>query len=305
VPIPGILVALLGVVTVLSLIARNRAPFEMLEHFRPHLIVAGLAGAALCLALSFLWEWALVSFGLALVNYAALPARAWLRPEPQLEKNPGLTVVWANVWEKDTALERTLDWAKAQDADLILLTEFPKMDAAAVLPGDYAHRLDSGSDFKKYEIRVVALSRMPIEGGEVRAGPGPHIRPWLTFSVSVDGQRLNLAATHPVPPYTPKMLAERAAQIALLSPAEPFVIAGDFNATPWTPGYAAIPGKRVGAYLFKPTWFNSLPLLGLPIDHIMVSPGLKASVYRVSPGLGSDHRAILARVHLPCRAGGP
>ena len=113
------------------------------------------------------------------------------------------------------------------------------------------------------------------------------------------GKTLNIIAAHPVPPHTTSLTQERDRHIAMLSAHthEPFLLAGDFNVTPWSPGFNGIPGRRIGAYLFAPTWFSNLPLLGLPIDHIMVSPALKASAYRVAPSTGSDHRALLARVH--------
>ena len=61
-----ILIALLSAVTLVSLYRRAHWPAELLTHFRPHLIVAGLGGAALCLLTGERWGWALISLGLAL-----------------------------------------------------------------------------------------------------------------------------------------------------------------------------------------------------------------------------------------------
>lgn len=303
-PILLVILVLYGLKTLASVAIRRAWPMELVHHFRPHMILAGVIGALLCLLLGERWEWTAICGGLALINYATMPARRWVKPEAHLSGAAGLTVVWANVWHKQPALERTLAWAKAQNANVILVGEYPATDSAAVLPGDYPHRLDPGpvAD-KKYARRVVAFSRLPIIGGEIVQGPGPSLRPFLKFVVEVDGRPLHIIATHPVPPTLPRLLKERDAQIAQVRAlmVEPFVLAGDFNATPWTPVFADIPGRRIGAYLFKPTWAFSLPLLGLPIDHIMISPAMKASDYRVAPFTGSDHRAILARVHLPSR----
>ncbi|MDP3496027.1 MAG: endonuclease/exonuclease/phosphatase family protein [Hyphomonadaceae bacterium] len=121
----------------------------------------------------------------------------------------------------------------------------------------------------------------------------------MACNITVGETRLNVVAVHPTPPNTPQLLRERDAHIDAVKARmrEPFILAGDFNATPWCPAFSSIPGRRVGGYLFAPTWFSNLPLLGLPIDHIIVSPALKASAYRVAPSTGSDHRALLARVH--------
>ena len=299
-----ILIALLGVVTLVSLFRRAHWPVELLTHFRPHLIVSGIGGALLCLLAGERWEWSVISLGLALINYAVLPAPRWVRSEAHLAGGPGLTVVWANVWQKKAALERTLDWAKAERADLILIGEHPNIDPSEMLLGDYPYRIDTGiAPERPFCIRIVAYSRTPIVNGAVHAGPGPNHRPFLTFAVVVADRALNIIAAHPVPPHTTSLTQERDRHIAMLSAhaREPFLLTGDFNVTPWSPGFKGIPGHRVGAYLLAPTWFNNLPLLGLPIDHIMVSPALKASSYAVALSTGSDHRAIKARVHLPAK----
>lgn len=295
-----ILISLLGFVTLASLTWRSRWPIELLTHFRPQLILAGVVGAAPCLALGERWEWAAFSAGLALVNYAALPAPRWTKLESRLASTPGLTVVWANVWKKREPLQRTLAWAKSRNADLILIGEFPDMDSATCLPDDYPHRVDTGPmPAGAYLTRVTIFSRLPLENVEQPAWPGPHHRPWVKFNVNVGGTALAVVAVHPTPPNTAGVLHERDVHIASLAGhmREPFVLAGDFNATPWCPVFKSIPGRRVGDYLFKPTWLSGLPLLGLPIDHIMTSPTLKASAYEVAKSMGSDHRALLTRIH--------
>jgi len=264
------------------------------------LIVAGLGGAALCLLTGERWGWALISLGLALINVGVLPSPRWVTPEARFSASPGLTIVWANVWKKRHALERTLDWAKALNADLILIGEFPDADPTTLMAGDYPHRVDTGpTPSETFVTRIVAFSRIPLEGEELLPGPGPSHRPWIVCKVRIGQAQINVAAVHPTPPNSPKLQQERDAHIAMIGKRtiEPFVLAGDFNATPWCPAFRLIPGRRVGAYLLKPTWFSNLPLLGLPIDHIMVSPNLKVSAYRVAPSTGSDHRALMARVH--------
>lgn len=300
-PIIPILIALYGVATLLSLWRRAHWPGELLTHLRLQLIAAGIVGAGICLAVGERWEWASIALGLALVNYGALPAQRWIRPDAGLAGAPGLTLVWANVWQGPKSLQRTLAWAKAQNADVIVIGEYPNVDPAEMLVGDYPHRLDTGpAPDARYAVRMVAFSRLPLAEGQVHAGPGPKVRPFLSMRIDVGGAWLSVMGVHPVPPYTMSLLTERDKHIAMLAPLlrAPFAIAGDFNATPWCPGYGAIPGRRVGQFLYAPTWFTSLPLLGLPIDHIMTSAGVTASRYRVSPLLGSDHRAILARLHL-------
>jgi endonuclease/exonuclease/phosphatase (EEP) superfamily protein YafD len=294
-----VLVILYGAATLLSLYRPAKWPAELLTHFRPQWIAAGLLGAALCSAAAD-WGWAAIALGLALTHYAAMPAQLWFKPETRLAATPGLTIVWANVWKKRKALERTLVWAQAMNADVVVIAEFPTLDAAGVATGAYLHRVDTGQHPRKpYSVQMVAFSRLPVVDSAVHDGPGPMQRPFLSFSIMIGDWPVRVVAAHPVPPYTPAMQEERDAHIALLGPITqaPFVLAGDFNCTPWSPGYGKIPGTHIGAYMFAPTWLTRLPLIGLPIDHIMVSVGLRASAFRIGPATGSDHRPIMARVH--------
>lgn len=80
------------------------------------------------------------------------------------------------------------------------------------------------------------------------------------------------------------------------------ILAGDFNAAPWhgvlsdtgacQSALAAADSGSVG------TWPTYLPkILGIPIDHIMVSKtrwGTVSSTLTTVPG--SDHRALLAKL---------
>lgn len=289
--------------TALSMV-RNRAwPIELLTHFRPQAIAASLALALVALLLG---EFILLAMaiGLAMLNWALMRTYSWLRPDAGLAARPGLTIVWANVWTKRAALERTLNWAQAQNADVVLIGEFPDGDSAdpELAPG-YPHRLDGmpGVATQKWSSRVVAFSKQPISAARVVPAPSGFVRPFLAFTVEVTGGGpLNVYAVHPNAPLKADLQRDRDAMIELLARtvAPPFVVAGDFNATPWCPVFSKLPGVRVGS-AFDPTWLNRIPLLGLPIDHIMVSAGMRPSLYTVGPFLGSDHRPLLARIHPP------
>ncbi len=301
------LVMLYGAATLLSLVARRRWPVELLQHFRPQMIVAGAIGAMLCFLMEPMWGWGAIAAGVVLINIAALPAPRWIRPDASLSGQPGLTIVWANVWTEAVPHRRALEWARSQNADIILIGEYPKgLSPEDDLPDDYPHRFAGPpqSATGAYATRLAVFSRVPLDDTTIHRGPGPHERDFATFSVAMGDRQLNVIAVHPVPPMTAKLTVERDQQIAQLAPLarEPFLVAGDFNATPWTPAFADIPGRRVGAYLFAPTWLSKLPLVGLPIDHVLGSPTLKVSRYEVGPNLGSDHRALLARVHLPAKS---
>lgn len=296
--IEQIFVVAVLMLTALSLFARLGWPFELFTHFRPHFVVLALIGA--------LWTLggdqtlAAISAFCALINLTRMAGAKPLQPNSALEGKPGVTVVWANVWKKPQALKRTIDWARSNSADLILIGEFPAIDSAGVAP-DYPTLLDTGKDEGAvWTSRIVAFSRLPTRHLEVLRPPGRDRRPFLKFVIDLPGgEALTVAPIHPAAPIKPYMLKDRNDAIRMLGDLVhgPFLIAGDFNATPWCPVFPKIPGRRIGVGLTKPTWLTSIPMLGLPIDHITVSKGILASRYEVGPFLGSDHRALLVRIH--------
>jgi endonuclease/exonuclease/phosphatase (EEP) superfamily protein YafD len=302
--IAEIFVALVLALTVLSLFARLGWPFELFSHFRPHFAVLGVIGTPLALAYSNDPAIAAISAFCALTNITRMHGSTPLAADASFKDRPGLTVIWANVWKKSEALQRTLDWARSQGADLILIGEFPAVESSG-LAADYPNVFDTGFDpAVRGQTRIVAFSRLPARNLQVLAPQTPERRPFLKFVLDLPGgEALTVIPVHPTAPVTAAMHRDRNASIAMLGDLAraSFLIAGDFNATPWSPVYPRIPGRRIGVGLWRPTWLTNLPLLGLPIDHIKVSPGIVASHYDVAPFLGSDHRALIARIHFAAR----
>ncbi len=52
----------------------------------------------------------------------------------------------------------------------------------------------------------------------------------------------------------------------------------------------------VSGFGLKPTWPTSLPLLMIPLDHCLLSPGLRVTSFEVGPRVGSDHLPVLVEI---------
>ena len=74
------------------------------------------------------------------------------------------------------------------------------------------------------------------------------------------------------------------------------LVIGDMNATPWAGRLRAVSAEMVRlSPALGSTWFSSLPVLGLPIDHAFVTSDLRASA-KVGPGVGSDHLPLIVSI---------
>jgi endonuclease/exonuclease/phosphatase (EEP) superfamily protein YafD len=271
-------------------------PVEMLANLRPQI-------GALCLLL------ALAAFGvgrysmagvLALLGvalFASAPA-LFARPEPKL-RDPTLTVVWANIFKDPQAAARLARLAQRQDADVVIvgepLRDLPRLQT---LLAAYPHRFGDEQQrhgamiFSRTAFTEKALSG-PFKGGDY---------PTVSATLMTSRGPLRLVALHPAVSGSPERLRSRDTQIlASARQAEAAgraLMVGDLNATPWTTALRQVRQqttlRRLSAGSAS-TWFSPFPVLGLPIDHALVTSGLEASV-RVGPAVGSDHMPLI--VHL-------
>lgn len=124
------------------------------------------------------------------------------------------------------------------------------------------------------------------------------------------GPTIRFYGVHPRPLAIGQSTAARDAvlmETALRMAAEqgPLIIAGDLNATPWSPvvrrlaRIAQLNDPRIGRGWF-PTWKADGVIRRWPLDHVLVSDDFILGDYRVLPSFGSDHLPVLSTVcHAP------
>jgi endonuclease/exonuclease/phosphatase (EEP) superfamily protein YafD len=129
-----------------------------------------------------------------------------------------------------------------------------------------------------------------------------------------DGAALDVLGLHFRRPVTEPQEGQIAGLDALTTDlARPFVVVGDFNAAPWSEAMRRV-SHALGADIvggLRWTWRSRRagwlgPLGGvaqLPIDHILVSPGVGVDSVETFAIPGSDHRGVLARLRVPLSTG--
>ena len=184
------------------------------------------------------------------------------------------------------------------DVDLVVLLESE----------DVAGALADGLD---------GLSLLPAPGRRGRDTAPPMIlarRPWRTDVVPLGEPRpativhariadrpLDVVTVHPLPPLTAGWSASHDRSIATLVddvlPRDgPYVVACDCNTTPWSPSMRRLLDAGLRGPTVAPTY--GAPLLGVPLDHVLLSDGVAAVSREQWPFLGSDHRMIVTEVTL-------
>jgi endonuclease/exonuclease/phosphatase (EEP) superfamily protein YafD len=241
-----------------------------------------------------------------------LVAAAWLHQSPSAkapdarDASPAmLTVASANLNFGRTDHAALAAWLLSGDApDVIALQEFTESAMATVtgpaVLAAYPHRVLAPSD-DPFGLGV--LSKYPLASVEKVAPADSLATLKLRLMLDVRGHKVTLTAVHPMPPISATYARERDASLRLEAEriarsGIPGILLGDMNDTPWSTGLrAAAPLQRASG--LDPTWPNAWGWLSiLPLDHVLVTPGVRVEKPSLGPNLGSDHRPVRVRLAL-------
>lgn len=207
-----------------------------------------------------------------------------------------LTIVTANLNVSTVDPAPLHAWLGIIDADVLVIQELNPQAAAAISKWtDYPHQILKP---REDPFGIAIISQHPLEFPELLelAGHTPQIR----TKVSWGDTPFALSAVHPMPPISAEYHLRRAELFAsearwASSLPTPTIIAGDFNASPWSSGMQQLVAAGLHrATSLQPTWPSALPVI--PIDQIVTSEHWSLIEAGVGPDFGSDHRPAFARV---------
>lgn len=276
---------------------------RMLEHLAPHLLVLSLALSLVVAGLGARRAaWALALLALLAGAGVVRDTRA-MRAPPAAKSD--LRLLWFNVLtDNPTPPARLVAAIREVGADVVLLAEPARLRRAVDGLADlYPYRL--GCE-ETEPCGLILLSRFPVAKPRFHDFPsGPNRMLRVVLDVPGHGS-IALAGIHATKPwYLGLTNGETEAVRWGLRPGKralPMVVAGDFNAAPWSLRMRRIQREQDlrSAAWPVPTWPVAAGRFGVPIDHVLVRGG--AGIARLAPwgaGLGSNHRGLIADVDLP------
>jgi endonuclease/exonuclease/phosphatase (EEP) superfamily protein YafD len=311
--------ALVGVTTAVTLpdlvLLDQVTPFAQLVSFRPYVLV-GVAALVLVLAGLSVRHRRLIPAATALMVVLSV-GTAMVVPRTQAAPLPSggqaLTVLTLNTLNGSADVGEVAALIRGERPDLVALIEagtaYRDRLAPLVEPLGYrmftAAGMDGDGDVQDLHgaTALVADHLGPVTGDADMSAPFPSVR--------VEGGALGavrFVAYHAVAPRRGDVGQWRSDLDKLTSycaGSTPAIIAGDFNATlDHSSLRAAIAGCSDAASQrgqgLVPTWPTWAPdWFGPQIDHIFATDPITAEQFTVHEVTGSDHRAVLARLHIP------
>ena len=157
---------------------------------------------------------------------------------------------------------------------------------------------------------TIILSRFPINHSEINL-VGPRSLPVLSAEIESPLGRINAVAIHANPPGISGAAHDRdlyLAQISAMAQSSPIptLLAGDFNATPWSTGYDALRGLpflQPSSWVIPPSWPAAMGIFGLQTQAVLLTMSysqpkpILVKEITVGPALpGLDHLPLIARI---------
>jgi len=217
-----------------------------------------------------------------------------------------LKMVSLNLWYRNSRHDAVKEYIAESDADLVFLTEVtsPWLDALSGLANLYPYRIHTAdkSRFKEYPFGIMVLSKRPLTEAQAYFDPTSGHAFAQVVQIDDDNAPWTLIGVHIQKPLFEEA-AYQAHQLKVLGRVVdetegPIVIAGDFNATPYSPKFRAFISKigvNRAAGGFNASWPSLVRPLGIPIDHVLTGRGMRART-TVGPHVGSDHRPLVTHI---------
>jgi len=296
------------ILNLLPLGARQWWILDLSAHFRvQYLAITGVLLALTALRRRWLASLALLAAGAV----SAAPLWPYL-PRPAQVPAPTaspLKVLSVNVSYLQFSSRRLLEIVAEESPDILLVLEYTPY-AARVLadldkqfanaykrPAEGPYGIALWSRHELLSATTLRLGRVPAIDARIRGPAGTFT--FLGVHLSAPTLRYRAAQRN----VELEALAAHRANIT-----GPLIVAGDFNTTPYSPFFkdwltaTGLTDSRRHRTL-SASWPTSLPWLGIPIDHVVVSNDIGILDHRRLPNFNSDHYGIVAELNL--RQGNP
>ncbi|MGZ9032870.1 MAG: endonuclease/exonuclease/phosphatase family protein [Rhodospirillales bacterium] len=309
-------------------------PAELLWHFTETFFLVGLAltvflVVAGCFIPASVTAVLTIYFGFAAANVPGVPpgqatsllsiahARAG---ETARAETVSLRLVTHNLYVRNDRLDDLADWLERQDADVIVFQETKEQTAAvmAAAKDRYPHQFFGWPKnyVERPELRaelngVAILSRYPLRDPFVFRQTRYAAPAAVADLVLPGGSQARVVVVHTSNPVRRSGLRSRNQLMANLAEElkgydGPLIVAGDFNATPYTPAFAHFlhDAGLTTVRAYPGTYPQIAGDFGLAIDHVLVR-GIRIVDIEALDAFGSDHRPLRADLVVPRRQQGP
>lgn len=243
----------------------------------------------------------------ALTAFAVIPYWPNFKASNASISQPHIRLMQVNVLYQNQGHRRVQRAIELYDPDILSLQEVDPRWINGLQPilKKYPYRLEH--IVWKRSCGLALYSKMPLRNLQIR-DYGNVGRAVLLSDIQLGTQTVTIAAMHPHSPGRIARYENRNRQFFTFARERKqlnshLILLGDLNNTPFSSSFKEflkithLKDTRVGQGLY-PTWPSILPLLWVPIDHVLVSPEFEVESFKTGPYTGSDHFPVVVDLAL-------
>lgn len=278
--------------------------FDLASHFRLQYLGLQLLCIVLCVLQKCKKLLVATMLVAALNFYSIVPVYVPLGGISSEYYEKTIKMVLINVNSQNTNSAAVIEYIKANDPDIVALEEINKRWV-----GELAAALKEFPHFKEVpredNFGIGLYSKIPMDDMQIAMFSGANV-PSVVSRFKWKEKPVTLVFMHPVPPATQEYYDWRNEQfqnIAFVREqfGENFILLGDLNTTSWSAHFQNLvramdlKDTREGFGL-QITWPAMMPILGIAIDHCLVSREISVVNRKVGPNVGSDHYPVFVEL---------
>lgn len=299
---------LVSILSVFAYQSDGSQTFELISHFRTQYLLVQLA----CLLVMLLfrsWRGSVLILCGLLLNL--VPIAPYYIPKTDLDSitRNHIKVVQLNLLVTNRDYTKMLQFIAKEDPDIIGFEEVSPYWSAVLTKAlsAYPYRI---VEPEKTAFGIALFSKRPLKNGRIKyfgkAYQKNRFFPSIVADTVIGGESTTMIVTHPLPPMAGfevrnSQLADMAAHRAEYH--KNLIIIGDLNVTPWSSYFqrlveqTGLSDSQLG-FGVQPSWQSPIPLISIPIDHILTSDRFIVGHRALGPDIGSDHLPVVAQLHL-------
>jgi endonuclease/exonuclease/phosphatase (EEP) superfamily protein YafD len=297
----GVVVIATTLLTLTGYLGSVHYLFDLTAHFKLQYLIATLMALVW---FSFIRHKSLILlcfFCAGLNLWAIVP---WYLPQlqPAIQRGQPLRVLTANVLVENTNYAPTIELIREEQPDVVAIVEssFNWIKAMRSVQDILPYSVESP---RARAFGIVLYSKYPLTLESVKTFDAPKDY-HLVATININDRPAKIVALHPPPPRDKILFEHRNRELIEIgeyvrSVNGPVIALGDLNITMWSPNYqkfiqqSNLLNTRLG-FGILPSWPTHLPILQIPIDHILVNSSVQVINTRMGPNISSDHLPVIA-----------
>jgi endonuclease/exonuclease/phosphatase (EEP) superfamily protein YafD len=304
--IPLILITIAASATIAGFFSEFNHYLDIASHFR----LQYLALLLLCLLLCLLrkqWKLFFAAAVFALINLTLILPFYFPNPlNANFDEDTKLSILLMNLNSANQNYEKVVNYIDQMRPDILALEEFNDnwLSHLNEVLKEYPFRKDLT---RRDGFGIGLYSKLKTDRLNIKYYGEAGI-PSVLADYRLNDRQVSLIITHPVPPATAEHFRLRNSQFdAMINDranlAKKIILVGDLNTTSWSYHFQELLRKmelkdsRKGFGL-QTTWPAMLPVMGITIDHVLISDDIKVIKRRTGPFIGSDHLPVYIELAL-------